>query len=332
MSLLLIIFTIVTLNCENLFDTRHDENKDDTSFLPSSPTPWTAQRYWNKVNNIGREILSSSSSSSSAEGITSMTADKGADIHLPDVVALMEVENDSVMHDLCHRSLLRNANYEYVMTESDDPRGIDVALMYRPTMFHVIDTCIIRCPQTRDVLYVCGETLAADTLHIFVVHLPSRRGDSKERSMMRRMITEKIAYHPLFFCEGKNAKDMSEGSRHSVIVLGDFNDYADGQSLRPLLDVGFCDVSADAKAKGDNEVKGTYRYRGEWGSLDHILMKGKMKEDIVEVFINASPFLLQRNKNGEVYPRRTFRGSFYQGGYSDHLPLGVTTFSATVRR
>ncbi len=327
MSLLLIIFTIVTLNCENLFDTQHDEDKDDTTYLPTSPTPWTAQRYWNKLNNIGREILSSS-----AGDVESVTANQSANIHLPDVVALMEVENDSVMHDLCHRSLLRNANYEYVMTESDDRRGMDVALMYRPTMFHLIDSCIIRCPQTRDVLYVCGESLAADTLHIFVVHLPSRRDDSRERAMMRRTITERIANHPLLFCEGRSAKSMTVGRRHSVIVLGDFNDYADGESLRPLLDVGFCDVSEGARARGDSEVKGTYRFRGEWGSLDHILIKGGMKEDIVDVFINAAPFLLQRNKNGEVYPRRTFRGSFYQGGYSDHLPLGVTTLSATVRR
>ena len=34
--LLVSLFTIVELNCENLFDTRNDSLKDDDEFLPSS--------------------------------------------------------------------------------------------------------------------------------------------------------------------------------------------------------------------------------------------------------------------------------------------------------
>src|SRR3712207_8786524 len=40
--------------------------------------------------------------------------------------------NDSVLTDLTKKSLLRNARYEYVMTDSPDERGIDVALLYSP--------------------------------------------------------------------------------------------------------------------------------------------------------------------------------------------------------
>ena len=46
-------------------------------------------------------------------------------------VALCEVENDSVMRDLTHYSALREADYRYVMTQSPDERGIDVALLYQ---------------------------------------------------------------------------------------------------------------------------------------------------------------------------------------------------------
>lgn len=45
-TLLLFIFTFVEYNVENLFDTVHDEGKQDTEFLPSSPRHWTPRRYW----------------------------------------------------------------------------------------------------------------------------------------------------------------------------------------------------------------------------------------------------------------------------------------------
>ena len=113
LSLLLTGFlTFVELNCENLFDYRHDEGKDDTEYLPEATRHWTKKRYWRKQNNIAQEILSCS------------------DDGIPDLIALCEVENDSALHDLTKRSLLRNAGYEYLMTSSPDLRGIDVALLY----------------------------------------------------------------------------------------------------------------------------------------------------------------------------------------------------------
>ena len=86
--------TLVELNCENLFDTRHDVGKEDRDFVEGGSRHWTTARYWQKLNSIGKEILSCSD-------------------ELPDMVALCEVENDTVLHDLTRRSLLRNAGYEY---------------------------------------------------------------------------------------------------------------------------------------------------------------------------------------------------------------------------
>ena len=42
--LLLSFFTIVELNCENLFDFRHDEMKDDWAFTPEGSHCWTKSR------------------------------------------------------------------------------------------------------------------------------------------------------------------------------------------------------------------------------------------------------------------------------------------------
>jgi len=116
--------TLVELNCENLFDCRHDSLKQDTEWLPASVRKWTPARYWSKLNRIGQEIIAST-----ADSVTHQ---------LPDLVALVEVENDSVLRDLTRRSLLRHAGYEYLMTESPDLRGIDVALLYQPFAFRPV--------------------------------------------------------------------------------------------------------------------------------------------------------------------------------------------------
>ena len=123
--------TMVELNCENLFDYLHDEGKDDKEYLPEATRHWTKKRYWRKVNNIAQEILSCSD-----EGI-------------PDLIALCEIENDSVVRDLTKRSLLRNAGYEYLTTTSPDLRGIDVALLYSPFSFAPIRNYGIRVSLLR---------------------------------------------------------------------------------------------------------------------------------------------------------------------------------------
>ena len=163
--LLISLFTFVELNCENLFDFTHDEGKNDMEWVPTAVRKWDKKRYWKKVNNIAREIIS--------------CGGEGEEWALPDLVALTEIENDSVMNDLVHRSLLRNAGYEYVMTNSDDERGIDVALLYSPFSFKLLTHYPIRVKPvegkhaTRDILYAKGLLTSGDTLHVMVVHAPA---------------------------------------------------------------------------------------------------------------------------------------------------------------
>lgn len=57
---------------------------------------------------------------------------------VPDLVGLCEVENDHCMKDLTEYSPLREAGYRYVMTDSPDQRGIDVALLYQRGSFKLL--------------------------------------------------------------------------------------------------------------------------------------------------------------------------------------------------
>lgn len=305
LSLLLSSFlTFVELNCENLFDTQHDTLKTDQEFLPESTHHWTRTRYWRKLNNISKEILS--------------LGENGESWQLPSLVILCEVENDTVMRDLTKRSLLRNAHYEYFITDSPDLRGIDVALMYDPFVFRPLEHYSIRISTikdmrpTRDILYVKGILGENDTLHVFGIHSPSRSGGEKA-SRPYRMHVQRYLAHAVdsIYINNGNA---------NILIAGDFNDYTHSPALDSLYTHGLVDVSAHSV--GANGAKGTYRYHGDWGSLDHIVCSPATAARIDTCYIGDLPYLLEDDeKYGGVKPKRCYLGPRYLNGYSDHLPL-----------
>lgn len=294
--------TLVELNCENLFDTRHDSLKQDTEYLPQSTRHWTKKRYWRKLNNIAQEILST------------------IDDDIPQLVALCEVENDTVMRDLTRRSLLRNAGYEYVMTASPDVRGIDVALLYSPVAFRLLHSHALRVTPlkgmrpTRDILYVKGLLVTGDTLHVVVVHMPSRYGGETHTRPFRQAVAARL-------CEltdsirGVNAEAL-------ILVAGDFNDPADGHVIKALD--GHALHCLTIRAHHADAIGGTYRYQGRWQSIDHVLASPAACRRVDSVYVHAPQFLLEPEKQyGGYRPRRTYNGIRYQPGFSDHLPLVV---------
>lgn len=299
LSLLLSSFlTFVELNCENLFDTSHDVGKEDSEFLPDGKRFWTRTRYWGKLNRIGQEILSCSD-------------------HLPDLVALVEVENDSVLHQLTRRSLLRNAGYEYLMTTSPDVRGLDVALLYQPASFRPLCYESLEVPvlpemrPTRDILYVQGQIITGDTLHIYVVHAPSRYGGEKETRPYRMKVAEIIS------------RQVKMHHQERVIVTGDFNDYFDDASLKYLEESSLVNVTKNTVGIC-GEAKGTYRFQGEWRSLDHFFCSKRVADCVESTYINDNAFLLDDDvRFGGKRPLRSYNGIRFQKGFSDHLPLIV---------
>lgn len=302
--LLVSIFTFVELNCENVFDCQHDSLKNDYEWLADSGRYWNYKKYWRKLNNIGKVILSCGTDS--------------AGWSLPDMVALCEVENDTVLRDLTQRSLLRKARYEYIMTDSPDERGIDVALLYSPYSFLLLNHYSLRgapvgnLHPSRDILYASGQLVNGDTLHVFVVHAPSRAGGERHSRPYRIAVANRL------LLAVDSVRQLQADAR--IIVAGDFNDYPGDSALVLLSRHALKNVSAHAK--GRNGAKGTYKYKGLWGNLDHIFTSGKVAEWLTCCYIHDEPFLLEDDKKyGGVQPRRTYNGFRYNDGFSDHLPL-----------
>lgn len=314
-------FRVMSYNVENLFDCRHDSLKRDYEFLPNAIRHWNYTKYKKKLDNIARVITS-------VGGWTP-----------PALVALCEVENDSVMRDLTRYSLLREADYRYVMTQSPDERGIDVALLYQRDHFKLLSSQSISVPKpredsrpTRDILHVCGLLLNKDTLDVFVAHFPSRYGGAKASEPYRLSAAQRL----------KEAADSLCLTRHraQILILGDFNDYPTDKSVRKVLE-----AEAPPAISGSVQPQklyhllagkaihrrgfGSYKYRGEWGLLDHIIVSGSLLQkqsplytDETKADVFCLPFLLTEDKKyGDKQPFRTYNGMKYQAGYSDHLPV-----------
>ena len=305
--LLATLFSFVELNCENMFDYTHDAGKNDYEYLPKATRQWNKGKYWSKLNGIARTVVA--------------CGEVSGEWSLPDMIALTEVENDTVLHDLTTRSLLRNAGYHYVMTNSDDERGIDVALLYSPFSFRMLNSYSLRVPPpdgshaTRDILYAKGLIVSGDTLHVMVVHAPSRVGGKTARQYRYR-VAERLT------ATIDSLHNLGEGSH--ILIAGDFNDLSTDSTLVMLCRHGMTNLTDSAH--GEHGAKGTYKHQGRWGSLDHILGTTAMHDLHRSSRVMDLPFLIEEDERyGGIKPLRTYIGMRYHGGTSDHLPL-VATF------
>ncbi len=317
-------FRFAELNCENLFDTIHDEGFNDEEFLPQSAHKWTAQRYHKKLQMLSREIASVSQ------------------VDPPDLIALVEVENDSVVRDLTQRTRLWPLRYKYIVTHSSDSRGLDVALLYQEGGFRPLDIVTVNWGtrlqmnglRTRDLLHVAGIAKSGDTINIIVFHAPSRLG-GRQAEKSRRAILESLRAYTDSICTAHPTAN--------IIITGDFNDTPTTKSLYSYLGariynpddaLGAEDFNRNqlynlsGKPQAENGVKASYRYRGDWEMLDQFIVNGRLLQPSNHLHIVGNPvsivshkFLLEPDKTyGNFKPWRTFQGPLYKGGFSDHLP------------
>lgn len=288
---------IVWWNVENLFDCQHDSLKQDNDFLPEGSYHWTRTRYWRKLDALSRTI-----------------AAIAKDDAWPMIVGLCEVENDSVLFDLTRRSPLRMAHYAYIHEEGPDVRGIDVAMLYDSLQLRLLGHKAIRVPSaehgyrpTRDILHVWGlcPTLP-DTLHIIIVHLPSRSGSGRNGEANRKLAVTSLC-RLLKELEGK-----------SVMLMGDFN-AEPGDKIFRSINKHLISLMPQSR-KELRQAQGTYYFRNMWSFLDHILVSPKMLS-FVEKRVDVGRFTFLLTEKGT--PWRTFQGPIYKGGISDHLPIWI---------
>ncbi|MDR1699359.1 MAG: endonuclease [Prevotellaceae bacterium] len=305
---------IMFYNVENLFDPEDEPDKSDEEFTPKGTRYWSYPRYRQKLSNISKVIVALGG------------------WEAPALIGLCEVENRKTMEDLTQQAPLKRLGYQFIHQESPDERGIDVALLYQKEKYQPVheEFIEINFPQdpsrkTRDILYSSGVVPTGDTLHVFVNHFPSRYGGELVSepnrifvaSLLRRRVDSLLARNP----------------QSLIVIMGDFNDHPDNRSIRdvlnahevkpPFKNTELYNLFALYHAQG----MGSYKFQGEWGALDQMIVSGALltgeqrvstTQDNARVF--RADFLLETDNMGDK-PFRTYTGFRFNGGFSDHLPI-----------
>lgn len=307
---------IAFYNVENFFHPLHDTGKDDRDFTPAGIKGWGNAKFTEKRNRLFKVV-------------------SALDAEVPLLaLGLAEVENARVLRELCLGTPLRFQSFDFVHFESPDPRGIDVALLYRKGRLHV-DTAypiaVVIPPdtiaRTRDILYVKARledsalNREACIIHILVSHFPSKYGGALATDHKRRRAAQ-VLRSALDSLSSRNKGDL-------VLAMGDFNTGPRDKALAELDTGAWCNLMARDEWHSDRKAGvagGSHKYREQWSTIDHILLplSGLSRIKGGKAFLFDRPFLLQPDdKYLGVKPFRTFYGARYLGGYSDHLPVFV---------
>ena len=306
---------VVFYNTENLFDTRNDTLTADDDFTPRGKQHWNRERYTRKLLHISKVL------------------DNLGEGKFPLLIGLCEVENRDVVADLANKTVLADANYGIVHADSPDARGIEVALLYRKDSFRLSRNAFFPVhlkngETTRDILYCEGIWGCEDTLHIFVCHFPSMRG-GEAKSEWKRVEAASVV---------KQKVDSIQGicSRAMILIMGDLNGRANTLAQK-ILKIQNPESGAIQSENLYNtgyyllgKPYGSYRYKGEWQTLDHIIVSGNLLngkanlQSSRRMGIYDADFLLEEERGAfGVRPKPTYRGPRYVGGYSDHLPVFI---------
>jgi endonuclease/exonuclease/phosphatase family metal-dependent hydrolase len=323
-------FTVMTYNVENLFDTVHDEGKDDYTYLPLEVKRGALKRQVEKSCNAStgarkkeclnldwNEEMLGTKMRQMASVIRSVSTDRGVG---PDVLFLQEVENFNVFQSFVE-SQFPDAGYYGVLFEAKDPRGIDSALLSR---FPISER---RPPQLHDIDMPSGSQLARGILEVtvdlpdgtpmttLVFHFPAPYNPRAKREAALHRLNEILQDIPathLVVAGGDSNVTSQEELEHGLI-----------QSIsRPFWHMieDFCQGCL-----GTNY----YAPKHEWSFLDRLMVsQGRSgRRSTLNWQIDGASARVVNTAPGQVdergFPIRfdPEASSETERGMSDHLPL-----------
>lgn len=216
-------FSLTSFNVENLFDTIDDTGDD------AEPKLTEAQLHL-KLTKISYAIAT----------------------HLgcPTLVGMIEVENRVLLEQLA-TYLEEDCGFLYAVShlESADGRGIDNALLTDPRRVQVqnaqlhqtctaVTTAVAEfddCPAGQDYLFSrppfeVALTIDGVPLQVYVNHFKSKSGGEQETN------AERLAQ--AHFMHELAQEQLAQNPAALLVVMGDFNDYADSPALQRMTNSG----------------------------------------------------------------------------------------------
>lgn len=307
--------SIMTFNVENLFDATHDAGKNDETYLPTaekknsahiekckkiSVRRWRDQcLYWDWSESVVDQKLRAIS-----DAIKQVSDGQG-----PDIIALQEVENLSILERL-RTDYLKDMSYQpAVLLEGKDKRGIDVAFLSKLPVtgakLHPITfpkALKKRAGDTRPILEATFELPNGESLTGFSVHFPAPYHPTEMREVAYTKLNNIVASLP---------------ENQAVFAAGDFNTTREEDNQKGMLNRW---VRPTWQVAHDlcKACPGTSYYppKDDWSFLDMVLWRETPGWKMTGSFLaNQTPE--QMLPNGT--PKRFQLPE--ASGLSDHWPL-----------
>ncbi len=346
------VLKVTSYNVENFFDNKHDERKNDWTFLPADwpgkvdacekmsslrkkeclLTDWTEKKFRLKLQQI------------------KLLFDLQGGI--PDILAVQEVENKYVVEKIAAALGFQH----FIIEEGSDPRGIDVALLYNENKVEYIShrtSAVFSKRPARDILGVYFRPKKGNTNNVLAIynnHWPSQANPSDRRLVMARLLKEFM---------DSDRKHFGENNYHGL-VTGDFNtiprDYPhpfQSVLLNSELPNALMDIKRMKRQKMGENINtgakkrnpfGTYFYppKMAWNFLDYFFLtqnlndgKGmEVQSRSFKIFTHekiTTTYTYTANKHPSYGTRITnipLRYNFHastprNAGFSDHFPISV---------
>jgi predicted extracellular nuclease len=274
-------FRLMTWNVENLFDTVEPN--------PSDPPRPRLADYNLALAKVANTILAA-----------------GA----PTVVGLQEVENIGILEDLVSLDILKPYDYQPVLIEGTDSRGIDVGYLVRSDRAQILETKQYPAPEgltSRPPLLIQLQIDTSQgplTLYVLNNHFTSMSAGEIATEPRR---TAQAAWNVTILNQIRATEPDA-----SIAVIGDLNSYYHSLPLDTLREAGMMDVLDSLP----EDQRYTYIYQGESQALDHIMLTGPFTQQLKGVDVLHMDADFPPPIPGDTSPEHK----------SDHDPL-VATFS-----
>lgn len=274
------------MNCILMF-----YNVENLFYPTKSPIKnWTKERYNRKLNQITK--------------VFRLVEKKYGSFPL--CIGICEVQEKESIRDLLAISSL--SNYDFVYSESKDDRGMDTAFLYNKDEIKLLSYQNFSVESTRNILY-CKIKLRNHILHTYTLHLPSKRNFDENKNL-RKDILEKLK---------KIIQDNVANSEEFVVILGDFNANPNDEDLVELMQIrdNYTLFNPFFDLYGKPIFSTFHLNRGLL--FDQFIISKNFSEHHSLQWKNADIFTSEEIKK-QGKPFRTFAGTRYLGGVSDHFP------------
>jgi len=240
---------------------------------------------------------------------------------MPDILVLQEIESATVVKDLCKKLDINDEYKDFVFLEPERGGAFNTAILSKHEIVFAKSHNVHSNEKVlRPIIEVDIEIKTNRqnvNITLFAVHWKSKRDGGAQL----RKCQEELLY--------RRMKEREKTSDY-VIACGDFNqDIADfymmssfrnAWNLQEELENSSFEISCDTqKDTYDDNILGSYCYKGRWERLDNIFYS----ETLDSIKMQACKFAVAKDSPLILEGTINRYNLATKQGYSDHLPIGL---------